>query len=494
MAGLLFNTRAHLVAGALVMGLAAGGFGVPTGALALGPDSVADVAAPLLDAVVNISTSQTVAAGKGMPMPQAPEGAPAPFQDFFDEFFNQKGQQDNRPRKVQSLGSGVVIDPAGIIVTNNHVIEGADEITFSFNDGSKLKATVKGRDEKVDIAVLEVKPAKPLTSVKFGDSEALRIGDWVMAIGNPFGLGGTVTVGILSARNRDISSGPYDNFLQTDAAINQGNSGGPLFNMNGELIGINTAIMSRSGGSIGLGFAIPSSMIASVVSQLRDYGEVRRGWIGVRIQDVTDDIAESLSMSAAKGALVAGVVDKGPAALAGILPGDVIIEFDGKPINAMHELPRYVAEEPVGKEVQLKVFRKGKEETVTARIALLEEEKAASAADNPDAETTTPAPVVITSSLGLTLSDLTPDLRTKYGIKDEVTGAVVTDVAGGSVAAEKNIAAGNVITEVGQEKVTTAAEVQAALEKAKAAKRRNILLLVANKDGDLQYVAVDITR
>ncbi len=493
MAGLFIKTRGNLVAGALVMGLASAGVGVPTGAIALGPDSVADVAAPLLDAVVNISTSQTVTGSKGMPMPQMPEGAPAPFQDFFDEFFSQKGQQDNRPRKVQSLGSGVVVDPAGVIVTNNHVVADADEITVSFNDGSKLKATVKGRDEKIDIAVLEVKPVKPLTSVKFGDSESLRIGDWVMAIGNPFGLGGTVTVGILSARNRDISSGPYDNFLQTDAAINQGNSGGPLFNMEGELIGINTAIMSRSGGSIGLGFAIPSSMIVNAVSQLREYGEVRRGWIGVRIQDVTDDIAESLSMPAARGALVAGVVDKGPAAVAGILPGDVIVEFDGRPIVAMHELPRYVAEKPVGKEVQVKVFRKGKEETVTAKIALLEDQKDAKV-ETPLDPPAGPAPAIVANALGLTLSDLTPELRTKYSIKEEVTGAVVTEVEAGSVAAEKSIAAGNVITEVGQEKVTTAAEVQTAIDKAKAAKRRNVLLLVANKDGDLQYVAVDITK
>jgi serine protease Do len=494
MADLTFTARATRFAGAIAFGLLSAGVALPSAAFAKGPESVADIAAPLLDAVVNISTSQTVTGSKGPDMPQLPEGAPAPFQDFFDQFFNQKGEKDNTPRKVQSLGSGFVIDPSGIIVTNNHVIEGADEITVNFNDGSKLKATVKGRDEKIDIAVLEVKPTKPLTAVAFGDSEKLRVGDWVMAIGNPFGLGGTLTVGIVSARNRDINSGPYDNYIQTDAAINRGNSGGPLFNMEGEVIGINTAIISPSGGSIGIGFAIPASTFSGIISQLREFGEVKRGWIGVRIQDVTDDIAESLSMSSAKGALVAGVVEKGPAEAAGILPGDVIIEFDGKAVNAMHDLPRVVSEEPVGKEVQVKVFRKGKEVTVTAKIALLEDEKVASADDKSPEAAPKPAPVVVSKALGLTLSDLTADLRTKYKIKDDVTGVVVTEVAAGSVASEKQVVPGDVIVEVAQEKVTTAEQVQKSLDKMKADGRRSALLLVANKDGDLHYVAIKITE
>jgi serine protease Do len=494
MAELAFIARGARLAGAFVLALSGAGLALAPSAFAKGPDSVADVAAPLLDAVVNISTSQTVTGSKGLDLPQMPEGAPAPFQDFFDEFFNKKGEQDKTPRKVQSLGSGFVIDPSGIIVTNNHVIEGADEITVNFNDGSKLKATVKGRDEKIDIAVLEVKPTKPLTAVAFGDSDVLRVGDWVMAIGNPFGLGGTLTVGIVSARNRDINSGPYDNYIQTDAAINRGNSGGPLFNMEGKVIGINTAIISPSGGSIGIGFAIPASTFSNVISQLREFGEVRRGWIGVRIQDVTDDIAESLSLGSARGALVAGVVEKGPAEAAGILPGDVILEFDGKPVTAMHELPRLVSEEPVGKDVQIKVFRKGREETVTAKIALLEDEKEAAAdAKTPDTPAEA-APTVVAKSLGLTLSDLTPDLRTKYGIKAEVAGVVVTEVADGSAASEKQVVPGDVIVEVAQEKVTSAEQVQKSLDKMKADGRRSALLLVANKDGDLHYVAVRIAE
>jgi len=275
---------------------------------AAGPASVADLAERLLGAVVNISTAQNVKTNSPQrsPRPQVPEGSP--FQEFFDDFFKdqENGGNNSRPRnrRVQSLGSGFVIDPSGIIITNNHVIADADEITIDFADGSELDATVIGTDPKTDIAVLQVKPEKPLQFVPFGDSKAARIGDWVMAIGNPFGQGSSVSLGIISAANRDIRSGPYDNFIQTDAAINRGNSGGPLFNMDGEVIGINTAIISPSGGSIGLGFSIPSSLAVGVIKQLREYGETRRGWLGVSIQPVTDDIAESLSMAKAKGALV----------------------------------------------------------------------------------------------------------------------------------------------------------------------------------------------
>ncbi len=312
-----------------------------------GPASVADLAEGLLGAVVNISTSQNVKNEDKAPMPQVPEGSP--FQDFFDEFFKGQGQDGNRPRTVNSLGSGFVIDPAGYIVTNNHVIDGADDIEANFADGSKLKAKLIGKDTKTDLALLKVEPKKPLTAVPFGDSRKMRIGDWVMAIGNPFGLGGTVTVGIVSARGRNINAGPYDNFIQTDAAINRGNSGGPLFNMYGEVIGINTAIISPSGGSIGIGFSVPTELAENVVKQLREYGETRRGWLGVRIQPVTDDIAASLGMERPRGALVAGIITGGPVANGEIKTGDVIIRFDGKDVGEMRDLPRVVAESPVGK-------------------------------------------------------------------------------------------------------------------------------------------------
>src|ERR1700743_116267 len=307
-------------------------------AFARGPEGIADVAEKVIDAVVNISTSQTVEAkggggggdGRG-PMPQLPPGSP--FEEFFDDFFKNrrggKGGGDLMPHKTNSLGSGFIIDTSGIVVTNNHVIADADEINVIMKDGTKIKADIVGVDKKTDLAVLKFKPPRPLTAVKFGDSDKLRLGDWVIAIGNPFSLGGTVTAGIVSAKNRDFASGPYDNYIQTDAAINRGNSGGPLFNLEGEVIGVNTLIISPTGGSIGIGFAVPSKTVAGVVDQLRQFGELRRGWLGVRIQQVTDEIAESLSIKPARGALVAGVGGKGPAKPAGIEPGDVVAQIVG---------------------------------------------------------------------------------------------------------------------------------------------------------------------
>ena len=320
--------------------------------------------------MVNISTSQTVEAkgggeGRGA-MPQLPPGSP--FEEFFDDFFkNRRGggpravdkSGDLQPRKTNSLGSGFIVDTSGIVVTNNHVIADADEINVIMNDGTKIKAELVGVDKKTDLAVLKFKPVKPLIAVKFGDSDKLRLGEWVIAIGNPFSLGGTVTAGIVSARNRDISSGPYDNYIQTDAAINRGNSGGPLFNLDGEVVGVNTLIISPSGGSIGIGFAVPSKTVAGVVDQLRQFGELRRGWLGVRIQQVTDEIAESLNIKPARGALVAGVDDKGPAKPAGIEPGDVVVKFDGKDIKEPKDLSRVVADTAVGKEVDVVIIRKG---------------------------------------------------------------------------------------------------------------------------------------
>src|SRR5271154_2584856 len=337
-------------------------------AFARGPDGIADVAEKVIDAVVNISTSQTIEA-KGGPgggdrgaMPQLPPGSP--FEEFFDDFFkNRHGGPggpkggDLQPHKTNSLGSGFIVDTAGIVVTNNHVIADADEISVIMNDGNKFKAELVGVDKKTDLAVLKFAPSKPLTVVKFGDSDKLRLGEWVIAIGNPFSLGGTVTAGIVSARNRDISQGPYDNYIQTDAAINRGNSGGPLFNLDGEVIGVNTLIISPSGGSIGIGFAVPSKTVASVVDALRQYGELRRGWLGVRIQPVTDEIAESLNIKPARGALIAGVDDNGPAKPAGVEPGGVVVTFDGKEVKEPKDLSRGVADTAVGKAVDVVLLR-----------------------------------------------------------------------------------------------------------------------------------------
>ena len=380
-------------------------------ALAAGPTSVADIAEGLMPAVVNISTSQSVKKRNtvpNIPIPRVPEGSP--FQDFFKDLFpdgQAPGGENNGPSTRQSLGSGFVIDADGFIVTNNHVIADADEITVNFSNGEKLKAELVGTDPKTDIAVLKVEPETPLTAVPFGNSDESRIGDWVMAIGNPFGLGGSVSLGIVSAVERDISSGPYDNFIQTDAAINRGNSGGPLFNMDGQVVGINTAIISPSGGSIGIGFSIPSNLATRVIDQLREYGETRRGWLGVQIQTVTDEIAESLGLEKASGALVSGVVKDGPAEKSGLLSGDVILTFDGKDVAEMRDLPIIVAETAVEKEVDVVVFRKGKKQTISVVLGRLEDgEKKLASLSTGKEETDEP---VVKSLLGLKLSELSDD-------------------------------------------------------------------------------------
>ncbi|MEZ5841132.1 MAG: DegQ family serine endoprotease [Hyphomicrobiales bacterium] len=459
-----------------------------TAARAQGPASVADIAEKLVDAVVNISTSQTVKGPQGIPLPDLPEGSP--FRDFFEDFFDRQQKDDNKPRRVQSLGSGFVIDPSGIVVTNNHVIQDADEVTVNFNDGTKLVAEIIGRDTKTDIAILRVKPEKPLHAVGFGSSEKLRVGDWVMAIGNPFGLGGTTTLGIVSARNRDINSGPYDDFIQTDAAINRGNSGGPLFNMDGEVVGINTAIISPSGGSIGIGFAIPSAIAVKVIEQLQSFGETRRGWLGVRIQEVTDEIAESLGMDKARGALVAGVTETGPADKAGIQPGDVIVSFDDKPVPSMRDLPRMVADTAIGKEVTVKVLRKGEEVQIKVALGRLEEGEKL----DPSEETDT-APVETpktTEMLGMTLAPASGEFRSRFKLAEGVEGVVVVEVAPGSAAAEKRIQPGDVIVEVAQEAVTTPAEVAARIAALKDKGRKSALLLLSSKNEELRFVAVPI--
>lgn len=468
-------------------------------AMANGPESVADLAEGLLGAVVNISTTQNVKGGENgegeeeaVPMPQLPEGSP--FQDFFDDFFKDREGQGGGSQKVQSLGSGFIIDAEqGIVVTNNHVIADADEIEVNFPDGSKLKAELVGTDTKTDIAVLKIDPkVKPLTAVKFGDSDKMRIGDWVMAIGNPFGLGGSVTVGIISARNRDINSGPYDDFIQTDAAINRGNSGGPLFNMNGEVIGINTAIISPSGGSIGIGFSIPAEIASGVVEQLREFGETRRGWLGVRIQPVTEDIAESLGMKTAKGALVAGIIKGGPVDNGVIQPGDVIIKFDGKDVIEMRDLPRVVAESPVGKAVDVIIVRKGVEQTVKVTLGRLEdgEKMAEGEADQSEEGADKGAEVAAASVLGMTIGELNDANRGKFGIAADVSGVVVTAVAKDSAAAERGIVAGEVITEIAQESVSTPKDVMDRIAALKEQGRKNALLMLASKTGELRFVTI----
>jgi serine protease Do len=504
------------VALALVLGLFAVPVGTPGGSAGLGvsravahpaPDGFADLAEKLLPSVVNISTTQTVkttaqSGDKDNPdTPDAPQFPPgSPFEQFFKDFLEHQhqGHGQSEPqaetRKATSLGSGFIVDPSGYVVTNNHVINDADEITVILHDNTNLKAELVGRDTKTDIAVLKVKADKPLTAVPWGDSDKSRVGDWVLAIGNPFGLGGTVTAGILSARQRDINSGPYDDFLQTDASINKGNSGGPMFNMDGQVIGINTAIYSPSGGSIGIGFAIPSTLAQEVVHELIAESDhtVHRGWLGVRIQEVTDDVADSLGLSKPQGALVASVTENGPAQAAGIQPGDVILTFNGKDVTEMRNLPRLVAETPVDKTVPLTVWRKRAQMNLSVKIGRLQETETASAETSDKPKPASPQ-ADTAKALGMTLSDLTPDLKEKYSLGDDAKGIVVVDVAKDSASAEKGLRAGDVIMEASQEEVKTPGQLVGKVADAKKLGRKSILLLI-QRQGDLRFVALRIDQ
>ena len=461
-----------------------------TSSLARGPDSVADVAEGLQDSVVNISTTQTLK-GSAENAPGGPGPKGSPFEEFFDDFFDDE-DSEGLPRKVSSLGSGFVIDPSGLVVTNNHVIEGADEIIINFTDGTKLKVIkILGHDPKTDLALLKVEPKKPLKAVTFGDSGKMRVGDWVMAIGNPFGLGGSVTVGIISATKRDINAGPYDDFLQTDAAINRGNSGGPLFNMDGQVIGVNTAIISPTGGSIGIGFAVPSNSAVQVIDQLKQYGETRRGWLGVQVQNVTEEIATGLGLQEPKGALVAKVSPDSPAAAAGLQPSDVILTFDGQPIENMRSLPRAVAATSIGKSVAVELLRKGQHLDLTVTVGRLPEgEEAEDAVKSEDA----PAPEPEREDLlGLSIAPLTDELRERYKIGRAIEGVVITEVKPNSPAAQKNVKPGDVIVEVTQEKVKQPQDVKSRLLAVKKSGRRSVLLLLSDTKGELRFVAVPTT-
>jgi len=463
---------------------------------ARGPgDSFADLVEKLIPAVVNISTTQTVKGQEqpGVEVPQFPPGSP--FEEFFKEFFDRQ-QREQRARKVTSLGSGFIIDPAGYVVTNNHVIADADEITVILedDDNTNLKAKVVGRDSKTDLALLKVEASHPLPAVKFGDSDKARVGDWVVAIGNPFGLGGTVTAGILSARARELNSGPYDDFLQTDAAINKGNSGGPMFNMAGEVIGVNSAIYSPTGGSVGIGFAVPSSLAKPVIDQLRKYGHTKRGWLGVRIQTVTEEIAETMGLPKPIGALVASASAGGPAAQAGIQAGDVIVKFDDKEVSDMRHLPRIVAETEIGKSVPVEIIRKGARRTVTAKVGELEEsEQVASVSPKEKKKAAAPSKEEKVEGLGLSLAPISAELREQFEIGSEVKGVVVTAIAEGSGAAEKGLKAGDVIVEVNQEEVSSPAQVANFVDKARQSGRTSVLLLI-ERAGDIRFEAVRIGK
>lgn len=451
------------------------------------PESLAPLAEQISPSVVNITTS-TMVEGRTGPQGIVPEGSP--FEDFFREFQdrNNNGQGD-RPRRSSALGSGFVISEDGYVVTNNHVIEGADEILIEFFNGSELKATVIGTDPNTDIALLKVEAETALPFVPFGDSDTARVGDWVIAMGNPLGQGFSVSAGIVSARNRALS-GTYDDYIQTDAAINRGNSGGPLFNMDGEVIGVNTAILSPNGGSIGIGFSMASNVVDNVVEQLQEFGETRRGWLGVRIQDVTEDIAEAMGLETVSGALVTSVPE-GPAKEAGMEDGDVILSFAGVDVADTRGLVRQVGNSPVGETVRVVVFRSG--ETVTLRVTLGRREEAESAvpavATAPDSGEEPETKDV----LGLTLSGLTEELREQLGVDAEQDGLAVMDVDESSEAFEKGLRAGDVITEAGQQKVTSIADFEMRLKEVEEAGRKSLLLLV-RRAGDPRFVALSLSK
>jgi serine protease Do len=446
------------------------------------PDSFADQVERLSPAVVNISTTTIVNEGPAMDMPQFPPGSP--FEDFFKNF----GDND-RKRRASSLGSGFIIDDSGIVVTNFHVIENAEEITVTLSDETAFTATVLGQDQKTDIAVLKIDPGDTaLTAVPFGDSDSLRVGDWVLAIGNPFGLGGTVTAGIVSARGRDIGNGPYDDFIQTDASINRGNSGGPLFNTKGEVIGINTAIFSQTGGSVGIGFAISSNLARRVTSQLAEFGTTRRGWLGVFIQEITPDIAESLGLDNEAGALVSTVNENSPAQAAGLEPGDVIVSFDGKMIDKMRDLPRIVAETEIGKTVRVEVVRNGN--SIDVQVTLGELEKAELVGivnEQPKGEAES------FDKLGFSVENLTAELAEELGLEDDARGVVVTEVVEGGPAFTKGLKVGDIIKRFGQRRVEDAADLGKSIAETRESGRAGVLLLVES-EGRERFIQIGFAK
>jgi serine protease Do len=462
-------------------------YGAPT------PTSFSAMLEPLMPAVVNISTTQKV---DGIGFPGFDSGAlgSGPQADQFRELLKQFGQiqgleSEELQREVTSLGSGFVIDPEGHVVTNNHVINNATEITVIFSDNTRLPATLVGRDPQTDLALLKIKSDKPLPYVKFGSSDALKVGDWLVAVGNPFGLGGSVSAGIVSARGRNINAGPFDDFIQTDAAINRGNSGGPLFNANGEVVGINSAIFSPTGGSVGIGFAVPSDMARPIIEQLKQFGRTHRGWLGVKIQEVSDSVADALGMGKVRGALVLEINPKSPVVKSGLQPGDVITKFDGRDVSEMRQLPRMVAETKTGKQVDLTVFRKGREMTLPVTLGELKLDDAVPA----KTETKPNKTGVKSNVLGMTLEPVTDEARARYGLPKKANGLLVTEINRAGEAAKNGILPGDIIRDVNQQPVDTVKALNSALEDLHKKGRNHALLRIERKTGSL-FVTVPVSK
>jgi len=447
------------------------------------PESFADLVEKLSPAVVNI-TSTTLMKQQPEFNPSIPPGSP--FEELFREF-QDRGNPQNSPkrrRRGSALGSGFIISSDGFVVTNNHVIENADEIEIEMIDGTLIQAEVFGRDEKTDIALLKVKTENDLPFVEFGDATKARAGDWVLAIGNPLGQGFSVSAGIVSARGRSLS-GSYDDFIQTDAAINRGNSGGPLFDMTGKVIGVNTAILSPNGGSIGIGFSMSSSVVEKVVNQLRNFGETRRGWLGVRIQDISIDVADALGLETTEGALVTDVPD-GPARDAGLKSGDIIKEFDGKVIDSTKTLVRVVADSAVGKSVPVKIIRDGKELMKSVQLGRLEDALASSQGSKPK-----PQKSIIVA--GMTLSTITDEIRTRMELDPDIDGLFVSNVEAGSDAEDKGIRKGDIIIKSGQKPITTPMDLRDEIDNALNSARKSLLLLIY-RDGSRRFIALTLQQ
>ncbi len=451
------------------------------------PVSFADLAAQVSPAVVNISSTHVEAAEAGPEIPDFPKGSP--FEQFFKPFLDQQ-KHGQMKRKLTALGSGFIIDPSGYIVTNNHVIDQATDIHVTTNDGKDHPAKLIGADPKTDLALLKIETKEPLPAVAFGNSDRARVGDWVLAVGNPFGLGGTVTTGIISARSRDIHEGPFDDFLQIDASINQGNSGGPTFDMAGNVIGINTAIYSPSGGSVGIGFAIPANLAKPILAELRDKGAIERGWLGVEIQQVTPDIASAIGLDEAKGALVANVQPDSPAAKAHLKAGDVILSFNSQPVQEMKDLPRLVAEANPNSKVELGVLREKKQQTIGVTLGKLKDEQQVASADNPSADGPAGDSQQV-DALGATLVTATPETRQQFNLEGDVHGVIVADLQANSPLADQGIRAGDVIERVSDADVTSPADVKRLADTAKAQKQAVLLMLVQREGRDL-FVAVKL--
>ncbi|HEY1795816.1 MAG TPA: Do family serine endopeptidase [Stellaceae bacterium] len=449
-------------------------------------DLFSQLAGRLSGVVVNISTTKAI-----VPPPKAPEAQPPSAENSLDDFFRDFFGDKNGPNgpRAASLGSGFIIDPSGLVVTNNHVIANAEQITVTLSDDTSYQAKVVGRDSITDLALLKVDPKSPLPAASWGDSTKTKVGDWVLAIGNPFGLGGTVTAGIISATARDIHSGPYIDYLQTDASINRGNSGGPMFDLSGKVIGINTAIYSPSGGSIGIGFAVPASVARPIIDQLKATGKVERGWIGARIQPVTDELAESVGLDKGRGAMIAAIDPGSPAAQAKLKPGDVILSYDGKPIDRSRQLPRLVADTPPNKTVKVSIWRDGKETEADLQVTALDPNRPAPQPPQPEK----PKPPPTVDALGLKIARDTPELRKQFSLPETVKGIVIVEVPQNGPGASQGLRAGDLIVAVEGSAVSNPDQFVQLVAGAKKANKKFAFIEV-EREGNTRFIALPISE